>query len=53
MMMALMLTESENVQGPVFVRKYRPALELYLNKEVGEKFEPKVKFKIRFQVLHV
>ena len=48
-----MLTEIENAQGPVFVRKYRPALEHYLTKEVGEKFEPKVNFKIRFEVLHI
>ena len=36
--------------GPVFVRKYRPALSDYLTQEVGTKFDPPIKFTIRFEV---
>ena len=36
--------------GPVFVRKYRPALQHWLTQKVGTLFDPPVKFTIRYEV---
>jgi len=37
-------------QGPMWVRKYRPALQHYLTKIVGPMFEPPINFTLRFEV---
>ena len=44
---------SQTYQGPKFVRQYAPALSHFLTQKVGSKFDPAIKFTIRFEVRHV
>jgi hypothetical protein len=44
---------SQTSQGPKFVRQYAPAFSQFLTQKVGSKFDPAIKFTMRFEVRQV